>query len=244
MCPTSPRPSCGRTRQIDLAVHNEGERTFLELLEALPGRGPGRRCRASAIVADGGFVRNPDIERVRDLDEIPSPFLEGAFDSIMASQSRRRAGSACGRPIAAARSAAPSATGDRRPRPRSPSSARSASTARSTGSPTRRSNTSSAATPTSASRSATSTSPSTSPRSKRAHRLSDGVLGAEHQERDRTRLRDAEDPVRRRPEQGRGAVDAERRHDDAGRPSSATTSRSAPTWSCSGASPRDKVETY
>ena len=29
-------------------------------------------------------MRNPNIERVRDLDEIPSPFLEGAFDSIMA----------------------------------------------------------------------------------------------------------------------------------------------------------------
>ena len=29
-------------------------------------------------------MRNPNIDRVRDLDEIPSPFLEGAFDSIMA----------------------------------------------------------------------------------------------------------------------------------------------------------------
>ena len=79
-----------------------------------------------------------------------------------------RAGSACGKPTAAARSAAPSATGARPPRPRSPSSARSGCSAKSTGSPRRRSSTSSAATPTSASRSATSTSPTTSPTSRRA----------------------------------------------------------------------------
>ncbi|HTE83050.1 MAG TPA: radical SAM protein, partial [Reyranella sp.] len=33
---------------------------------------------------DGSFMRNPNIDRVRDLDEIPSPFLEGAFATIMA----------------------------------------------------------------------------------------------------------------------------------------------------------------
>jgi radical SAM superfamily enzyme YgiQ (UPF0313 family) len=70
--------------QIDLAVHNEGERTFLKLLEAFPDRDawaalPG----VSMMKADGTFVRNANIERVRDLDEIPSPFLEGAFDRIM-----------------------------------------------------------------------------------------------------------------------------------------------------------------
>ncbi len=43
-----------------------------------------------------------------------------------------------------------------------------------------------------------------------------GAVGPEHQERHRARLRDAEDPVRRRPEQGRGAVHAERRQADAG----------------------------
>jgi radical SAM superfamily enzyme YgiQ (UPF0313 family) len=71
--------------QIDIAVHNEGERIFLKLLEAFPDRAawasmPG----VSMVQPDGSFVRNPNIDRVRDLDEIPSPFLEGAFDSIMA----------------------------------------------------------------------------------------------------------------------------------------------------------------
>ncbi len=71
--------------QIDLAVHNEGERTFLKLLEAFPDREAWRALPGVSMVgADGTFVRNPNIERVRDLDEIPSPFLEGAFDEIMA----------------------------------------------------------------------------------------------------------------------------------------------------------------
>ena len=52
-------------------------------------------------------------------------------------------------------------------------------------------------------------------RDARPHRLSARVLGAEHQERDRARLSDAEDPGRRQAQQGRRAVDAEPRSDDA-----------------------------
>src|SRR4029078_13107924 len=71
--------------QIDLAVHNEGERTFLKLLEAFPDRTAWAGLAGVSMVrSDGTFVRNPNIDRVRDLDEIPSPFLDGAFDSIMA----------------------------------------------------------------------------------------------------------------------------------------------------------------
>lgn len=71
--------------QIDLAVHNEGERTFLKLLETFEDRStswetiPG----ISMVKPDGTFVRTQNVDRVRDLDEIPSPFLEGAFDEIM-----------------------------------------------------------------------------------------------------------------------------------------------------------------
>jgi radical SAM superfamily enzyme YgiQ (UPF0313 family) len=83
--PDQPEAFLRSNRQIDLAVHNEGERTFLGLLEAFPDRDawpslPG----VSMVKPDGSFARTPNIERVRDLDEIPSPFLEGAFDSIMA----------------------------------------------------------------------------------------------------------------------------------------------------------------
>ena len=82
--PDQPEAFLRANPQIDLAVHNEGERTFLKLLEVFPDRDawaalPG----VSMVKADGSFVRNPNTDRVRDLDEIPSPFLEGAFDAIM-----------------------------------------------------------------------------------------------------------------------------------------------------------------
>ncbi|MCC7272869.1 MAG: radical SAM protein, partial [Alphaproteobacteria bacterium] len=82
--PDQPEAFLRAHRQIDLAVHNEGERTFLQLLESFPDRAawhdlPG----VSFLEPDGGFVRRANVARVRDLDEIPSPFLEGAFDAIM-----------------------------------------------------------------------------------------------------------------------------------------------------------------
>jgi radical SAM superfamily enzyme YgiQ (UPF0313 family) len=82
--PDQPEAFMRANPQIDLAVHNEGEITFLKLLESYSDREswaslPG----VSMVKPDGSFVRNPNSDRVRDLDEIPSPFLEGAFDPIM-----------------------------------------------------------------------------------------------------------------------------------------------------------------
>jgi radical SAM superfamily enzyme YgiQ (UPF0313 family) len=83
--PDQPEAFMRANRQVDLAVHNEGERTFLKLLEAWPDRAAWETIAGVSMVKpDASFVRNPNIDRVRDLDEIPSPFLEGAFDSIMA----------------------------------------------------------------------------------------------------------------------------------------------------------------
>jgi hypothetical protein len=83
--PDQPEAFLRANPQIDLAVHNEGERTFLKLLEEFPDRAAWQSLPGVSFVKpDGGFVRKPNIDRVRDLDEIPSPFLEGAFDSIMA----------------------------------------------------------------------------------------------------------------------------------------------------------------
>ena len=83
--PDQPEAFLRANPQIDLAVHNEGERTFLKLLEAWPDRDAwAAQAGVSMVKADGSFVRNPNIDRVRDLDEIPSPFIEGAFDAIMA----------------------------------------------------------------------------------------------------------------------------------------------------------------
>jgi radical SAM superfamily enzyme YgiQ (UPF0313 family) len=69
---------------VDLAVHNEGEAIFLRILEEFPRRTWDALPGVSFLAPDGTFVRNPNGTRINDLDEIPSPFLEGAFDRLMA----------------------------------------------------------------------------------------------------------------------------------------------------------------
>lgn len=70
---------------IDLVVHNEGEKTFVELLGRLPGRDWSVMRGVSYIDADGEFVRGAPVERMRDLEELPSPFTNGVFDELIAS---------------------------------------------------------------------------------------------------------------------------------------------------------------
>ncbi|HVA14964.1 MAG TPA: cobalamin-dependent protein [Stellaceae bacterium] len=68
---------------IDVAVHNEGEQTFVRLLEMFPSRDWAEVAGVSFIAPDGSFTKNPNGERFRDLDEVPSPFLEEMFDPVM-----------------------------------------------------------------------------------------------------------------------------------------------------------------
>lgn len=69
---------------IDLAVHNEGEITFLRMLEMLPSR-DWSGLEGISFIGPGGYVRTGSGPRIRDLDAIPSPFLEGVFDPLIAS---------------------------------------------------------------------------------------------------------------------------------------------------------------
>jgi radical SAM superfamily enzyme YgiQ (UPF0313 family) len=81
--PDEPEDFLRENRFIDVAVHNEGERTFLSILDAYPER-PWRDIEGiSFIDGDGRYVRNPNRPRFRDLDEVPSPFLNGAFDALV-----------------------------------------------------------------------------------------------------------------------------------------------------------------
>lgn len=68
---------------IDIAVHNEGEQTFLRILEDYPSRDWTDLPGVSFIAADGSFTRRPNGPRFRDLDEVPSPFLDGTLDAVM-----------------------------------------------------------------------------------------------------------------------------------------------------------------
>jgi len=69
---------------IDIAIHNEGERAFLALLEQYPTIDGAAIQGASFLGKNGDYVRTPNPPRVRDLDEIPSPFLSGVFDRLIA----------------------------------------------------------------------------------------------------------------------------------------------------------------
>lgn len=68
---------------IDVVVHNEGERTFLHLLEAFPSNDWTETAGISYLDRNENFVRYPNSPRIRDLDEVPSPFLEGKFDALI-----------------------------------------------------------------------------------------------------------------------------------------------------------------
>jgi radical SAM superfamily enzyme YgiQ (UPF0313 family) len=68
---------------IDIVVHNEGERTFTEILDRFPSRDWSGIRGVSYLAVDGQFVDTPPVERMRDLDELPSPFLSGIFDELM-----------------------------------------------------------------------------------------------------------------------------------------------------------------
>ncbi|WP_341895236.1 radical SAM protein [Ferrovibrio terrae] len=69
---------------IDIAVNGEGEKTFLALLEALPARPWQDIPGVSFISADGKFIQTLKPPRIKNLDEVPSPFLDGVFDPLMA----------------------------------------------------------------------------------------------------------------------------------------------------------------
>lgn len=68
---------------VDAVVHNEGERTFLEVLERLPAGDLTGVAGTSHRRADGEIVREPPRERIRELAEIPSPFLGGVLDRLI-----------------------------------------------------------------------------------------------------------------------------------------------------------------
>jgi radical SAM superfamily enzyme YgiQ (UPF0313 family) len=76
---------------IDIAVRGptyEGERAFLHIMQRLVEcRGALEEVQAEPVPGNhwidrrtGAFVRGPEVERIRDLDEIPSPYLTGWMD--------------------------------------------------------------------------------------------------------------------------------------------------------------------
>jgi radical SAM superfamily enzyme YgiQ (UPF0313 family) len=75
---------------IDIVCHGEGERTFLEILLHRQDRHWDAIASVSFLSSSGRFIRNSARPRLRDLDEIPSPFLTGVFDDLMRFQTNRQ----------------------------------------------------------------------------------------------------------------------------------------------------------
>jgi radical SAM superfamily enzyme YgiQ (UPF0313 family) len=79
---------------IDVYVHGptyEGERAFLNLVQRWVDAGGALDGVLEEPIAGnhwidrrtGAFVKGPDVERIRDLDEIPSPYLTGRLDAFL-----------------------------------------------------------------------------------------------------------------------------------------------------------------
>lgn len=68
---------------IDVAVHGEGEQAFLKILEALPSRNFRDVSRISYFSDQGDFIHNAAAERIKNLADIPSPFLNGTLDAVV-----------------------------------------------------------------------------------------------------------------------------------------------------------------
>jgi len=71
---------------IDIAVHGEGERIFKMILEQIPNDLADKSLipSISYLDASGAFHYNSKLERMHDLSEVPSPYLTGVFDPLMA----------------------------------------------------------------------------------------------------------------------------------------------------------------
>ncbi|MFA5083873.1 MAG: B12-binding domain-containing radical SAM protein [Candidatus Paceibacterota bacterium] len=68
---------------IDIVCHDEGENILLNILENYENRYWSEIPSISFIDKNGKFIQNLVCQRVADLDQIPSPYLEGIFDSLV-----------------------------------------------------------------------------------------------------------------------------------------------------------------
>jgi hypothetical protein len=71
---------------IDVVCHGEGEVVFTALLDRAATRDFGDVPGISYLDGRGAFVTHPKAPRLRDLEEIPSPYTSGAFDDLFAAR--------------------------------------------------------------------------------------------------------------------------------------------------------------
>jgi radical SAM superfamily enzyme YgiQ (UPF0313 family) len=67
---------------VDVVCPGEGEAVFTSVLENCETRDWEEIPGVSYLRADGSFVSHPKAPRMTDLSQIPSPYLEGVFDTL------------------------------------------------------------------------------------------------------------------------------------------------------------------
>ena len=68
---------------IDIAAIGEGERVFADLLSNYVNKAWHNVPSITYKLKDANYIINKQCERIKDMNEIPSPFLEGYFDNLM-----------------------------------------------------------------------------------------------------------------------------------------------------------------
>lgn len=68
---------------LDLICYGEGEVPFLKVLENVRQRAWENASSIGFINMSGRYVHNSRSERIKDIDKIPSPYLEGVFDTLL-----------------------------------------------------------------------------------------------------------------------------------------------------------------
>lgn len=68
---------------IDFLVHGEGEQTFPELMKCLKSRGNLLSVSGISFLKNGVYYKTASRKRSAELDDFPSPFLTGEFDSVI-----------------------------------------------------------------------------------------------------------------------------------------------------------------
>lgn len=71
---------------IDLVVHGEGEGAFQDILRAMVTDQPLAGIANTAVRTDDGIVTTAKRPRMRDLTDLPSPYLDGHFEELMTSE--------------------------------------------------------------------------------------------------------------------------------------------------------------
>jgi len=71
---------------VTIACWGEGENTITELLQQYNSDLPDLSMPGISYMQDGKFIKTAQRERIKDLNEIPSPYLTGVFDHIIDSK--------------------------------------------------------------------------------------------------------------------------------------------------------------